>query len=1198
MSRDFNPFDDDYQDDNFQDRPVGDSQDPPIDTTASFNRGDELGQNYTKTRQGRSAPLLFSNPFVDQVGSDSGLGLGPTATEKYLEDSFDRAPILSPDAIASSPSYKSPKRNYNEAGTIAHSEMSPLLPDDLSRGYQSSSPSLRSGRSRRRKITVPSRIFTGHTSEPSPYAHRRRLSLSSAESRRSGNFKRHRGGHQKSDVVMNELAHSDDHEHPEQVQMEYKYILLEDLGTAASWVILVLPYATFFFSILLLYLISVPVAAMGSTVTALRISCFLVTFSFIVFWIRKMEMVQLCIGGFCKRLRCLYSLVCRNLFRDDEKGDEIDGNTDETYWWENPWVLFPERYYVLPLLVSSLLVLEPILVVIYFYPALGTPTLYSIAHASSEVGIQACAFIYLCLIQGFRYHTGERSKRRAELQRKALQLRRAVKFVDECKDEHKSFIDSPKVVQNYYDEFGDIDGSAFTGHLRLPNDPCADGWADFLLPKTFLLAIGVLSASMVSFSMAPPGGDKGFRTLFVFGSIIYAMTLSAWTLLTIAALYTTGQKLKREPFLGTRPAQLAYRILFAHSGLAIIGLCIASMQYINQIKMALKNETISTIIEQENRSVVYLEDISFPEDFDDDKNELTELQILSKKRRDKRLVVHLAKESKTWRIFPCPIQNLDESNSLFQDDMFQLYKDFHTDRDTHQRGLVSIGPYTPVFCAELACWLNEASWQAYNSPVESTERKDFGNIFDKEDFVGWMRLDLIGLQLEGYVYDERTSTQAYIATNSAPQVDGEEDSIIVVAFRGTSDVANVKTDFRFRQVPLHDQITGIGESSFRVFPDRVEISDADGWIWDTKTTKKNNDGEYVKCVDCWTEAAPPCTPTHTASTPKAGGRNRTYSVGGFDGVVSKDTVDILKGAPLARNSFPMVHEGFQDAYSEIRQQLFELLLPVLQRQLAKSTESSTRAAGKEPLALPKIYCTGHSLGGSLAQLFALDLAANCELVLPHRQSQSRSSPSPTQNKLREQAGFFPTLTAVTGLPPKDLRLQPAVGVYTYGQPRVGNKAFSRLYKQRVPHSFRVVNEGDAITTIPNYLWCGGLYKHAGLEVILDAGMTGNVLVGPTVVETLFRFHKVRTNVMAHQMQRYRECLECIFDPSELLEYYRDHNVAYEELRDVSGGNDEKRKQEERRQTKENRPMDGLDWNLDSHRKETGVVETDELNWYS
>ena len=342
---------------------------------------------------------------------------------------------------------------------------------------------------------------------------------------------------------------------------------------------------------------------------------------------------------------------------------------------------------------------------------------------------------------------------------------------------------------------------------------------------------------------------------------------------------------------------------------------------------------------------------------------------------------------------------------------------------------------------------------------------------------------------------------------------------------------------------MHDQITGIGESAFRVFPDRVEVSDADGWIWDTNTSKAVDDQrEYVKCVDCWTEINAPCTPTHTTALPQEERHKRfTFTTGGLDGVVSKETVDILKVAPLARDTFPMVHEGFQDAYSEIRKQLFGLLLPVLQRQLAKSIKLSAApksgpaaAAVKEPLALPKVYCTGHSLGGSLAQLFALDLAANCEFVLQvqyPRETPARSSPSPYSSSVVL----------------KEMRLQPPIGVYTYGQPRVGNRAFSRLYKQRVPHSFRVVNEGDAITTIPNYLWCGGLYKHAGLEVILDGGMTGNVLVGPTVVETLFRFHKVRTSVMAHQMERYRDCLECIFDESQLLEYYRDHNIAYEEL---------------------------------------------------
>ena len=56
------------------------------------------------------------------------------------------------------------------------------------------------------------------------------------------------------------------------------------------------------------------------------------------------------------------------------------------------------------------------------------------------------------------------------------------------------------------------------------------------------------------------------------------------------------------------------------------------------------------------------------------------------------------------------------------------------DKNTHERGLVSIGPYIPVFCAELACWLNEASWQAYNSPVGSPEtEKQLDESADSEE---------------------------------------------------------------------------------------------------------------------------------------------------------------------------------------------------------------------------------------------------------------------------------------------------------------------------------------------------------------------------------------------------------------------------------------------------------------------------------
>lgn len=41
-----------------------------------------------------------------------------------------------------------------------------------------------------------------------------------------------------------------------------------------------------------------------------------------------------------------------------------------------------------------------------------------------------------------------------------------------------------------------------------------------------------------------------------------------------------------------------------------------------------------------------------------------------------------------------------------------------------------------------------------------------------------------------------TNTQAIVATNSFDQTEGIEDSIIVVAFRGSVDAANIRTDLK------------------------------------------------------------------------------------------------------------------------------------------------------------------------------------------------------------------------------------------------------------------------------------------------------------------------------------------------------------------------------------------------------------------
>jgi hypothetical protein len=479
----------------------------------------------------------------------------------------------------------------------------------------------------------------------------------------------------------------------------------------------------------------------------------------------------------------------------------------------------------------------------YIWPQLSSTNLHIIADATLGIGVQGILLVYLCLFEGLKYHTAVRSKRRAESQRKALQLRRAIKHV-ECGTKEQN-MSSPTAVEDYYKEFGDTDGSAFTYHLRLPNDPFADGWADFLLPKIFLWIVGGLSVTVAAYCRFFPDGFLGagcdyatIELVYFVSGMVHVLTILVWVYLIVHATGVTGEALRQEPFLGTRPAQLAFRVLFAHAALVVTALAVSFILYIGHLRRDWHGNDVEMTVDQGEKSdagllknAIYGVITQFPysgtastvgfgrllcvtvevlitafiflpahtmdsvEEDDGDEHTGIELRNIHKNKRDKRLVVHLAKESKTWRIFPCPIQRFDNSSSPLRDNMYQIYKDLHTGRETQDRGLVSIGPYTPVFCAELAAWLNEASWQAYYSPPGAPQ-----NMVEKDDFEGWMKLDIIGLQLEGYVYDERTNAQAYIATNVAPQVDGEEDSIIVVAFRGTSNVRHMQIDLRMRQV--------------------------------------------------------------------------------------------------------------------------------------------------------------------------------------------------------------------------------------------------------------------------------------------------------------------------------------------------------------------------------------------------------------
>ncbi len=111
----------------------------------------------------------------------------------------------------------------------------------------------------------------------------------------------------------------------------------------------------------------------------------------------------------------------------------------------------------------------------------------------------------------------------------------------------------------------------------------------------------------------------------------------------------------------------------------------------------------------------------------------------------------------------------------------------------------------------------------------------------------------------------------------------------------------------------------------------------------------------------------------------------------------------------------LMHRGFVTAYFSVRDQIHDYI---------KGHEIST------------VVATGHSLGGALATLCAVDLQYN----------------------------FSDKITALDA--------------YTYGSPKVGNDGFRDSFNRRVPNSYRFVQGMDIVPELPRW-WQG--YRHVDKE---------------------------------------------------------------------------------------------------------------------
>ncbi|KAL6651026.1 hypothetical protein ACP70R_009951 [Stipagrostis hirtigluma subsp. patula] len=142
-----------------------------------------------------------------------------------------------------------------------------------------------------------------------------------------------------------------------------------------------------------------------------------------------------------------------------------------------------------------------------------------------------------------------------------------------------------------------------------------------------------------------------------------------------------------------------------------------------------------------------------------------------------------------------------------------------------------------------------------------------------------------------------------------------------------------------------------------------------------------------------------------------------------------------------------VHSGFLGAYDSVRNRIMALI---------KYAVGNLDEEDAETIPRWHVYVTGHSLGGALATLLALEL----------------SSSQMAKNDVI------------------------SVTMYNFGSPRVGNRRFAEVYNAKVKDSWRIVNHRDIIPTVPRLMG----YCHVEAPVYLKFGDVKDALVNNEIID--------------------------------------------------------------------------------------------------
>jgi len=117
--------------------------------------------------------------------------------------------------------------------------------------------------------------------------------------------------------------------------------------------------------------------------------------------------------------------------------------------------------------------------------------------------------------------------------------------------------------------------------------------------------------------------------------------------------------------------------------------------------------------------------------------------------------------------------------------------------------------------------------------------------------------------------------------------------------------------------------------------------------------------------------------------------------------------------------------------------------------------------------------TGHSLGGALATICALELKSRF-------------------------AGEYD------------------VQMINVASPRVGNHRFADLFNEYFPEALRIVFDRDVVPGVPKFLF---MYKHVGHELFIDA--KGNALIDRSPIEKSF-VRGGKASFKCHKLPAYRD----------------------------------------------------------------------------